>query len=126
MSYAGEEGIGSPLTRSAQTIEDQESMRKCQQLFRHERFAKGVVMLSNHPNLRFVLLMEVSLILLTVIIRTWRMTHITHWAGRLTVNFTTTVMFWVLAAVVIPFLILGEAYWSTVMGLVEIANHPTS
>jgi len=113
---------GTASTAMGLSSQDASALAKCRELFANERFGRGVIEIASHSRIRFLLAMEAFLIVFTVLMRTWRTAYVTHWAGRLVVNLTTTTLFWVMAAGVIPIIVLGSAYWDVVMGLFELAD----
>ena len=71
---------------------------------------KGCSEIFASPNLKLFFELQLVLILGTVILRTVRLARVIHWAGRFAVNFTTTIMFWIISIGIIPYIVFGNNY----------------
>jgi hypothetical protein len=91
----------------------------CRELFQNEKFYSGFLGIVKHPNLKFLLYLEIGLIIFIIILRTWRLSLVTHWLGRFSVNTTTTILYWACAAGLIPFMVLGDSYIDILSGIIE-------
>lgn len=91
--------------------------QKYLKLFQNPAFIKSASDLASHPNRKWLLISEVLLAIAMIGFRAWRQSKAEGWWGRFKVSLYCSVLFWVLAIVAIPPLVLGDPYLQFLKGL---------
>jgi hypothetical protein len=89
-------------------------------LFNNPAFSRGMSDIVQHPNRMTLLYVEIGLLIFMLIFRAWRYSKVTHWFRRLIIKFYTFIMYVGLASFVAPWVVLGQGYYDTVTGLVQL------
>ena len=85
-------------------------------IFSNPVFSKGVDQVLKSPRRMELLYAELGFIVFMIIFRAWRFSKCTHWTGKLWTSIWTFGFFWVGSGVLVPWLVLGEAYTQLMSG----------
>lgn len=102
-----------------QQLLDNPAVQSYLKLFSNPSFSEGMAKVASHPRLKFLGYAELALFLLMVLFRSWRLARSRYFFGKLWIRFYSFAGYVLLAAVVLPVVILGEGYSSLLQGLSE-------
>lgn len=89
-------------------------------LFSNPTFSKGIDEVIKSPRRMTLLYAQIGFIVFMMFFRAWRFSKSTHWIKKLWTQLWTFGLFWIGAVVVIPWAILGDAYYNTIAGLLDV------
>jgi hypothetical protein len=101
-------------------ILSQPAVQAYMKFFTNPIFSKGVDQIIKSPQRMTLLYVEIGLVVFMLIFRAWRFSKSTHWVGRLWTKIWTLVLFWLLALVAVPWAVLGDPYYQTIRGALDV------
>jgi hypothetical protein len=115
-AVAGQPGPFEQLNR----LLSQPAVQGYLKLFSNPTFARGVDQIIQSPRRMTLLYVQLGFIVFMMFFRAWRFSKTTSWIKKLWTQFWTFVMFWAGAVVVIPWVVLGDPYFQTMAGLLDV------
>jgi hypothetical protein len=101
---------GSPNLAALQNLMNQPQMKKYVRLVTSPEFARDLGGLIEHPMRMQLVYWEAAWLFAIILLRAWQNSKSKHWLRKVWIYLWTLGVFWIGSLVVVPRLVLGEAY----------------
>jgi hypothetical protein len=117
---SGGVGAGTGPFEQINKILSQPAVQGYLKFFTNPAFSKGVDQIMNSPQRMTLLYVEIGFAVFMLIFRAWRFSKSAGWAGRLWTKVWTFAFYWVGSLIVVPWAVLGDPYYQTIRGALEV------